>query len=428
MNNLKYSKKFALTGILFVSIIIGMAIFLVLEMLNNSAQTGMDVSYCKIFFAIFLSLIMPVLAFYLFISLYFSMTNTISIIEKSLTKMANGDFTEKVTLKSDDETSKLAFLLNKISGNLANLINQLTMSVEKITSDSKEVNIITKQATHGSEQIYTSITQMTTGSQEQARYINDGIKDVGEINKTVTHIFDAAGFTIDLSQTTKLNAGNGKLQSLEAIAMINEIKNTSIEISNTINELGQLSTEIDQIVDMIKNIASQTNLLALNAAIEAARAGEHGKGFAVVAEEVKILADQSGSASNKITKMIKEIQSKTKIAVIAMNGSIEQVNNGVTIVESTGNNLEEILYAANSTCDRIAEMTNQIEKLADNSDNVVKLMKNIFEITGTSATNAKEISNITKEQTVSLEGINASSQALAEIAENLQNQIKVFRV
>jgi len=426
MNKLKYSNKFALVSILFISLTGGIT-FLVTYILNNVLQIQPDILDSKLYILISISVIMLILAFYFFISLYFSIRNIFSVLETSLLKMSNGDFTGRIVLDTNDEMNALALLLNKMSDNLANLIKQVTNSAGKISSDSNEVNTVVNQTIEGSEQVSISITQMTSGSHEQASHVNSGLSDITEINKTIINIFDAAGSTVELSQSTKSNASKGRDQATEAIAKINQIKSTSIEISDTINELGQLSTEIEQIVDLIKNIASQTNLLALNAAIEAARAGEHGKGFAVVAQEVKMLADQSGEASNKITGMIKEIQTKTNIAVIAMNQSIEQVNDGVTIVENTGNDLEEILEAANTTSDKIYEITMEIEKLAENSNNVVKTMENISAITKTSATSTKEISSITNKQTVLLGKLNSNSRALAKIAENLQNQIKIFQ-
>ena len=70
----------------------------------------------------------------------------------------------------------------------------------------------------------------------------------------------------------------------------------------------ELKTMVDglvEIVDGIGVIANQTNLLALNATIEAARAGEAGRGFAVVAAEVKKLAGDTRSATDRARAMVK---------------------------------------------------------------------------------------------------------------------------
>ena len=76
-------------------------------------------------------------------------------------------------------------------------------------------------------------------------------------------------------------------------------------------QLRESSDRIASFVTTINTIAEQTNLLALNASIEAARAGDSWKGFAVVAGEVKELANQSGNATEEISKTVHSILEST---------------------------------------------------------------------------------------------------------------------
>jgi methyl-accepting chemotaxis protein len=119
--------------------------------------------------------------------------------------------------------------------------------------------------------------------------------------------------------------------------------------STVIGGLADAAQRIGEVVRLINDIASQTNLLALNATIEAARAGEAGKGFAVVASEVKILANQTGKATEDIAQQVTAIQAATQQAVDAVNqisriiGEINQISATVAAaVEEQGAATREI--------------------------------------------------------------------------------------
>jgi methyl-accepting chemotaxis protein len=72
-------------------------------------------------------------------------------------------------------------------------------------------------------------------------------------------------------------------------------------------ELESALADVARVSGLIEGIARQTNLLALNATIEAARAGDAGPGFAVVAREVKALAGETRSATQRIGQMVENL-------------------------------------------------------------------------------------------------------------------------
>ena len=105
--------------------------------------------------------------------------------------------------------------------------------------------------------------------------------------------------------------------SIEEIARSSQIAASSLQealrqaerSSDVVKSLGDHTDSVTDLVGEITSISEQTNLLALNATIEAARAGESGRGFSVVANEVKQLANDTRSTSQRVIERVRCIQS-----------------------------------------------------------------------------------------------------------------------
>jgi methyl-accepting chemotaxis protein/aerotaxis receptor len=147
----------------------------------------------------------------------------------------------------------------------------------------------------------------------------------------------------------------------------------SRQTQETIAKLSQEVSKIGDIAVLIGDIASQTNLLALNATIEAARAGEAGKGFAVVANEVKSLANQTGTSVEEITRQISRIQGVTKSAVEAVTA----IGGRITGIDEVSSSIAAAMEQQSAATAEISRSVSETSQAAQNvSELIGRVMRN----------------------------------------------------
>jgi len=133
------------------------------------------------------------------------------------------------------------------------------------------------------------------------------------------------------------------------------------------SKISESSGKISDIINVIDEIARQTNLLALNAAVEAARAGEAGRGFAVVASEVRSLAQRSSQAAKDIKDLI--------------TNSASRVQEGVELVNRTGQSLGEIVGSIKKVAQIVADIAVASDEQTTGIDQINKALSQMDGVT-----------------------------------------------
>ena len=195
---------------------------------------------------------------------------------------------------------------------------------------------------------------------------------VDRLSGTVSDISDTTRQVVDSARNTVGLAKSGGQVVAETITGMGEIDQTVTQVSADIHQLGERSDQIGAIIAVIRGIADQTNLLALNAAIEAARAGEQGRGFAVVADEVRKLAEKTGTATEEIGQMIGGVQDQVRQTVTSMAHSQSQVKTGVERAGKAGESLATILAS-------VADVAGMMERIAAGTDAQRQLVGDILQ-------------------------------------------------
>ncbi|MNH90665.1 Methyl-accepting chemotaxis protein McpA [compost metagenome] len=301
-------------------------------------------------------------------------------------KIADGDLTEEIAIRSMDELGQLSVSVNHMIHKWRDLIGGVLSTSENVAAASEQISATTEEVAKG------SMVQAEAGQTMHEQF--------SELSAAINAVAESAEEASKLAAQTTLIALKGGETVQHSVDSMNQV-------SSQMERLEEDSVKIGEIIDVIYSIAEQTNLLALNAAIEAARAGDQGRGFAVVANEVRKLAERSREATTQITAIIKGMQANTHKSVVVVSGGVNQS-------QQTGQAFAEIIAMINNTERKVNEIAAASEEQAAQADEVMKAIESIASVSEEAAAAAEETA--------------ATSQSLALLAEGLNESVSIFKI
>ena len=238
-------------------------------------------------------------------------------------QLEQGNFTAKIKQTSDDELGQLAKSMGSLQEQLNRVIGNAKENTESMNTAAKEIASTSQAIAQAASEQAASVEQTSAAIEQMAASIAQNNENAGNTN-TIAN------------------------QSVEAAQHGGEA------VTETVTAMNQIADK----VSIIEDIAYQTNILALNASIEAARAGSHGRGFAVVAEEVRKLAERSGSAAQEINNL-----TVNSVEIATQGGSL--ISKIIPQIQQTAELVQEISAASNEQTtgtDQISQAMTQLDQ------------------------------------------------------------------
>lgn len=332
-------------------------------------------------------LVGALLAFLVALALSVWITRPIKKFVNQSQKMLEGetDLTQRIELRSHDETQDLADNINEVFRRLYNLASEVQQASFQVGASSAEISAASKQ--------------MLGGLKDQTLKIEGSTAAVTELSASIQQVASNA------TEATKV-AEKSNVAVTQAQTRMSQIRSAVEEAAVKMEELGESSKRIGNIVEVIRQISEQTSLLALNASIEAAHAGEQGRGFAVVADEVSSLARRVGQSAKDIEALIQTIKEQTSEAVHSMQIGTSEVEGGTELVTNTLRDLQQLIAVVNDTAAAVQEQALVSDEIARSMDAVQHIAGDVLSGSEESVVQAEQLHELAFQLEESVGGFN----------------------
>jgi methyl-accepting chemotaxis protein len=296
------------------------------------------------------------------------------------------------TIKSAEEIASLADTISASMDDIHQVLENVTVGLNKIESSSHSTN---QNALSNKEKI------------EQALEVS---RDVDALINIARKNFDILKVSFSDIKSTMLSIKEDFIRSVK------EGDKARLELNVIMKE----TRNVQKTVGNISNSIIQLNMLAISGSIEAARAGEFGKGFGVVSSDIRNLAKDSETNTEKINDIIESMNSEINTVQNNWRNLLNSQNNEQTNIDLVIQDVDKITELLIDLLDRFQSLKSINDANVDGLNQVLNGISEIQKAIELSASNAMESRKASEVIIHTIAHIGERVEELAIMADEIQ--------
>jgi methyl-accepting chemotaxis protein len=329
-----------------------------------------------------------------------STSRPVQNLSQAALRIAEGDLTQQILVESQDEVGMLARSFQQMVNRLRELVATLKSASEEMAT--------------AAEQLSDHTRAQSAMLERQASGVAETSSTTRELEQSSSVAASRAAAVLEVARRAGEMSEAGQEAAHKSAGELQRIQGSVEGIVSQSSLLLEQARQVGDIVETVRDLATQSHVLSLNASIEAAKAGEAGKSFAVVAQEVRALAEQSGSGASRIGKIVEDIlaavqttRDMTERGSQGMTGSLDQIR-------ASGDSLREIGGIVRETSDAALHIASAVQQQSTGITQIATAMRDL---------------DRGMEETVGrIRSLESSAQQVAETATRISGVAAEFRL
>ncbi|MBI5190963.1 MAG: HAMP domain-containing protein [Nitrospirae bacterium] len=271
--------------------------------------------------------------------------------------IAEGDLTNQVQVRTQDEIGELGHAINKMVGNLKDMIGTVNQSAAQVASAADQVSGGAKQITRGAQTQASAAEETSSSMEEMAASIQTVAQNADNLASNVEETSASINQMVASIEQVAKNSGVMASSVQETSATIEQMAASVERVAKDTDTLSasvqETSATIEQMVASIDQVAKNSDMLS------------------AAVSETSSTIEQMAVSIKEVAKNVKEadtISQKAAAEALAGSEAVELTIEGINRISDSMNTTSTVIGNLGRRSEEIGKIVEVIEEIADQTN------------------------------------------------------------